>query len=174
MHALQRRLEGYWRMELLNAIFLPAAALFVLAELGQAIGPLCGACLVPMAALLIAGGCYWRAKARQLSRARSNIDSTLLWLDRLERPLLVGCLAATMLCVADLAGWRLSVSAGDRWMAVVATALANLEYINHYHRQLQHFDHGPDFQRLLNGRGFRKSQMRGDLERFRNSSHARH
>lgn len=165
MHKLQQRLEGYWRLELFNAVLLPVVAILVLAVNDQTIGPLGISCLVPMSALLIAGGCYWRAKVRQISRDRSNIDSTLYWLDRVRLPLLASLIAVSFLCVADLLFLRFSVSTGDRWVAILATTLAILEYINYYHRQLQHFDHVPDFLRLLSGRGFRKSQLRADLER---------
>jgi hypothetical protein len=173
MHKLQLRLESYWRLELFNAVLLPAIAIYALAVTGQAIGLLGISCLIPTSALLIAGGCYWRAKARQLRRVRSNLDSTLYWLDRLQYPLLVSCITVSLLCVADLSLLRFSVSTGDRVVAIVATTLGILEYINYYQRQLQHFDHAPDFLRLLNGKGFRKSQLRADLERFRKQTRSR-
>jgi hypothetical protein len=171
MHKLQLRLESYWRMELFNAVLVPFIAIEVLVVTGQAIGLLCISCLVPTVALLIAGGCYWRLKARQLRRVRSSLYSTFYWLDRIQRPLLVSCIAVSLLCIVDLSILRLSVSTGDRLVAIVSTILAILEYINYYHRQLQHFDHAPDFRRLFSGRGFRKSQMRADLERFRHQTH---
>ncbi|MEN9392769.1 MAG: hypothetical protein RLZZ104_1112, partial [Pseudomonadota bacterium] len=64
-------------------------------------------------------------------------------------------------------GWLVpSWSAGlaDRNIATGCAVLAVLEYINYYHRQLQHFDNGEDFQRLLAGKGFRKSWMARDIE----------
>ncbi|MFO0816315.1 MAG: hypothetical protein U1A77_00150 [Pirellulales bacterium] len=164
MNKLQQRLEGYWRLELFNAVLLPVVAILVPTVNGQSIGPIGISCLVPMSGLLIVGGCYWRAKFRQI-KDRSNIDSTLYWLDRVRLPLLASLIVASLLCVADLFFHRFSVSTGDRWVAILATALAILEYINYYHRQLQHFDHAPDFLRLLRGRGFRKSQLRADLDR---------
>jgi len=42
-----------------------------------------------------------------------------------------------------------------------------LEHVNYYHRQLQHFDHWPDFKRLITGRGFRRSQLSVDLDDWR-------
>lgn len=60
----------------------------------------------------------------------------------------------------------LSNGLADRIVASVAATLAALEYVNYYRRQLQHFDHAADFRRLKEGRGFRKSQLRSDLERF--------
>ncbi|MFN9877812.1 MAG: hypothetical protein ACK557_04995, partial [Planctomycetota bacterium] len=45
--------------------------------------------------------------------------------------------------------------------------LAVLEYINHYHFQLQHFDHAPDWQRLVSGRGFRRSHLAREIDRWK-------
>ncbi|NRD89867.1 hypothetical protein C8024_11005 [Sphingopyxis sp. BSNA05] len=59
---------------------------------------------------------------------------------------------------------HLSSGLGDRITASVASALAVAEYINYYHRQLQHFDNMADFKQLLSGKGFRRSQMAVDLD----------
>jgi hypothetical protein len=70
-------------------------------------------------------------------------------------------------CATALAGWFFpawSVGPADRYVAMGCAVLAALEYINYYHRQLQHFDNREDFQRLLSGKGFRKSWMARDLE----------
>ena len=53
----------------------------------------------------------------------------------------------------------------ERWVVTVAALLAVLEYVNYYHRQLQHFDNASDWRRLLAGRGFRPSQLSRDLVR---------
>jgi len=82
-------------------------------------------------------------------------------------------LAITALAfVLAVAGWftDLAVSTGERWVMAVSAVLAGLEYINYHHRQLQHFDHWPDFQRLITGRGFQPSQMARDLGRFQAQS----
>jgi len=52
--------------------------------------------------------------------------------------------------------------------ATFAAVMAVLEYINYYHRQIQHFDHMSDFKRLIKGRGFRPAQMNQDLKSWRN------
>ena len=87
------------------------------------------------------------------------------------RPLERNLLALSMgTWVAALTSWvfpPLSTSFGDRLAATICSTLAVLEYINYYHRQLQHFDHAADFKRLLTGKGFRKSQMAIDLCRYR-------
>jgi hypothetical protein len=48
----------------------------------------------------------------------------------------------------------------------VLLLLAVLEYINYYHVQLQHFDHAPDWKRLISGRGFRRSHLAREIERW--------
>jgi hypothetical protein len=52
----------------------------------------------------------------------------------------------------------------DRIAATACAVLAALEYVNYYHRQLQHFDNWADFKRLIAGKGFRKSWMARDLD----------
>jgi hypothetical protein len=81
-----------------------------------------------------------------------------------RRPALALTLAG---CATALAGWLLpgwAVGAADRYAATGCAILAALEYVNYYHRQLQHFDNREDFRRLLAGKGFRKSWLARDLE----------
>jgi hypothetical protein len=49
----------------------------------------------------------------------------------------------------------------------VLLLLAVLEYVNYYHVQLQHFDHAPDWQRLVSGRGFRRSHLAREIDRWK-------
>lgn len=85
----------------------------------------------------------------------------------------MGALFAMAVCYLKrvcLASWmtgEFALSLGDRITASIAASLAMLEYVNYYHRQLQHFDHAADWKRLLEGRGFRASQMATDLQRLR-------
>jgi hypothetical protein len=71
--------------------------------------------------------------------------------------------------LAAIAGWLLpgiAVSLADTICASVAASVAILEYVNYYHRQLQHFDNVADFKRLITGKGFRPSQMARDLRMY--------
>lgn len=120
--------------------------------------------IVPMCALLVAGATYLRAKYQQLNRGLP-IDHALLGLAAAQIPLLAGVLIAlaTMAWV-----WLYPIRVGtlaERWTVTVAALMAALEYVNYYHRQLQHFDNANDWKRLLRGKGFRKSPLRRDLER---------
>ena len=131
----------------------------------QAIGLNLALACVPMCGLLILGGLYWRAKLHQLDGKRDTLNQVLGQAVRWRMPLLATSLAAIVLAIM---AWTsgLSASTGERWAVTIAAILAALEYVNYYHRQLQHFDHWPDFQRLVSGRGFQPSQMATDLKRF--------
>lgn len=155
----------YWQLELLNAVLLPIGAVL----LSFSYGPLGIASLIAIGAmvgLLIAGGVYWRAKLHALSRKQPP-DRTIAALARAQAPLLLLTLATVAAAVASLALPSARASSYDAIIASTAATLAVLEYVNYYHVQLQHFDHWADFQRLLTGRGFRRSKLREDIEHLR-------
>lgn len=158
------RLEPYWKMEAANAVMIPLAV--VLLSKGQ----LSWVSLVPMAAmvlLLAIGALYWRAKVRQLKGQTKGWTSLLRGLARLQLPALILTVAG---CIAALAGWiraDLALGMADRVAATVCAVLAALEYVNYYHRQLQHFDNKADFKRMLAGKGFRPSWLARDLAELR-------
>ena len=161
---LSRRLAMYWRVELLNVVLVPGLALCVSAAVDQPLGWLSLACLVPTMLLLAIGGLYWRGKAHEIARHAASLDHALVWAGRLRPAALALVVLAAVLCAVDLLVARLSVSFTDRAVALGATALAVLEYVNYYSTQLQHFDHWADFSRLIRGRGFRTAHMRADLD----------
>ena len=160
------RLEPYWKMEAGNAALIPIAILLVSkAQIGWV-------SLVPMAAmvlLLVIGAMYWHGKVRMVRGEIGTWPNLMRRLDLLRAPALLLSLAGSLVA---LAGWvkpELSVGLADRLAATGCAVLAVLEYINYYHRQLQHFDNRADFQRLLTGRGFRPSWMARDLAEWRRS-----
>ena len=89
------------------------------------------------------------------------------FISKAQIPLLLLSLIAIAIAILLWVKPNLSASRGDQWTATVAAILAGLEYINYYHRQLQHFDHWPDFKRLVTGKGFRRAQMAVDLGRWK-------
>ena len=151
------RLEPYWKMEAGNAIILPLLIAYMSG------GQLSWISLVPMAAmalLLVIGALYWRGKVRQLKGGPQNWAGLLRTLARLQMPALG----------LTLAGWiasDLAIGKPDRLVATGCAILAVLEYVNYYHRQLQHFDNKADFRRMLAGKGFRRSWMARDLAALR-------
>jgi hypothetical protein len=158
--ALIKRLDPYWKMEAGNAIALPALMLFLS---GGAMGWVSALALMPMTLLLIIGAVYWWAKVRQLKDRRYDIGPMLTKIGALRLPVLILTVIGT---IAAIASWLIdgvAISTADKVCASVAAALAVLEYINYYHRQLQHFDNVADFKRLISGKGFRVSQMARDL-----------
>lgn len=164
---LKRRLNMYWQMEAINAVILIPAIIFVCYYYGTSIGPIGVLCGVPTVGLLVVGALYWRGKYQRLFGQKVTLESALRFADATQTPLLIGCVIGTILCIC---GWLfpgITISTGDRWAATFGAVMAVLEYINYYHRQLQHFDHWPDFVRLLTGQGFRPAQMAVDLEEWR-------
>lgn len=160
--ALEKRLEPYWKMEAGNVLLIPAITLF--ATLGEVSwATLLG--FVPVCFLLVIGAYYWRAKPRFL-QANEPLEPSVELIAKWQWPSLILTLIAVT--AAGIVWVRPELSAGlaDRIAATVMAALASLAYVNYYHRQVQHFDHAADFKRLLSGKGFRKSQLRRDMERF--------
>lgn len=157
---LLARLEPYWKMEAGNVLILPLAILLVSG------GALSWVSLVPIAAMmamLVIGAIYWRGKVRQIKGQVQDWVGLLRLIARLRLPVLALTVAG---CVAAFTGWimpDLARGTADRWSATVSAVLAVLEYVNYYHRQLQHFDNRADFKRMLAGKGFRPSWMARDL-----------
>lgn len=159
---LVKRLSGYWKMEAVNIVLLPIIILFLT---GGEVGPLAVLAAIPMMGLLAIGATYWRAKHAQLAHGRI-IDPTVRLLARWRIPALVATITAAVMVGAAFFVPSLATGTPDLWAAAFASLLAVLEYMNYYWRQLQHFDHLADFKRLVSGDGFRKSQLRQDLERL--------
>lgn len=161
---LLARLEPYWKMEAANVLFLPLVILLLTK------GQLSWIALVPMAAMsgmLVIGALYWRGKVRQLNGEAFDWRGLLRWIERLRIPALLLTVAGSS---SALAGWivsDLALGSADRIAATGCATLALLEYINYYHRQLQHFDNRADFKRMLAGKGFRRSWMARDLDDLR-------
>jgi hypothetical protein len=157
-------------MEAANVLFVPGFA-YWLGQPEQTVEIVAFA-LAAIAAggLLIVGALYWRAVDRQLRlRDRQTVKRALSFADRAQRPALIATGVAGVAFAGALAvqGWSSGVIA-----AGVLTLLAALEYVNYYHRQLQHFDNVSDFKRLVTGGGLRKSHMARDLAVFRGRSSA--
>lgn len=164
--AIRQRLGMYWKLEAVNVILIPGSIVYLGNVLGWALGPVTVVAFVPVCLLLAIGAQYWRAKLIQINSART-LPPTISLLARLQWPSLIVTLGAVCFALASWAIPELSASRSDRWVGSFAALLAVLEYVNYYHRQVQHFDHAPDFARLRHGRGFRRSQMAVDIRRWR-------
>ena len=156
-----RRLAWYWPMEAANVVLMPALMAWL--SNGQ-LGLPAVLAILPMSAMLVAGTAYLRGKYRQLT-AGAPLDRTLAWLAAAQLPLLAATLVALATMVWVWTDPAVTRGLAERWVVSAAAILAALEYVNYYHRQLQHFDNASDWQRLISGRGFRTSQLRRDLER---------
>ncbi|QDH34708.1 hypothetical protein [Porphyrobacter sp. YT40] len=162
-----RRLAWYWPMELANAVLVPAMVLLLVATSGGGVNWPTLVTLVPVIGLLVIGGLYWRAKLHEIRGDRRALGKVLTLADRAQWPMLA---MTALALVLGIAGWLIPIPGNDaanRWAALGASLLALAEYVNYYHRQLQHFDNGPDFRRLLAGEGFRPAKMAVDLAAWR-------
>ena len=121
--------------------------------------------ILAVAGFLVVGTLYWRGLDRRLrQRDDASMRRALAFADRAERPMLavtVAAIAATLVAAA------VHGASGSVIAAAVLTLLAALEYVNYYHRQLQHFDNRRDFARMLTGRGFQRSHMSRELRAYR-------
>ncbi len=158
--AVLARLAPYWKIEAANIVGLP----FVIVVLSR--GKIGWVTLVPMLAmvlLLAIGAVYWRMKVQQLRGEPHDTEPVLQRIASLRKP----TLALTLIgCVVAALGWfepTWTRGLSDRFAATGCAVLAALEYVNYYHRQLQHFDNLADFRRLLAGKGFRRSWLARDL-----------
>ena len=168
--ALIQRLDGYWKLEAANVVLVPFAIILSTHFLGGQLGWLTWLSFVPMSGLLALGAFYWKAKLDLLRADGTALVAVMRWADRLD---ILFAVTSALAFLAALASWfwpMLSVSLADRIGASIAATLAVLEYINYYHRQIQHFDHPADWSRLVSGKGFRRSQMSIDLARYRGRS----
>ena len=161
-----RRLTNYWKIEAGNAVLIPAIAVYFVLRSGSTITLALVLSGLACSFLLVIGTVVLRMMLR---KARGEPDATkgrialVAWM---RWPAIGLCVAAAVAlgaqCIAD------GVQLDARFVApAVLLLLAVLEYVNYYHFQLQHFDHAPDWQRLVSGRGFRRSHLAREIDRWR-------
>ena len=150
-------------MEAGNVVLLPAILIFL--SRGN-LGWVSAVCMVPMGLMLIIGAYYWRAKLKRLESRDYDFARAMGLIARLQWPVLGLTISACLLVAFAWARPGLFTSGWDQGAATFSAIMALLEYVNYYHRQLQHFDHTEDFQRLLRGNGLRPSQMAKDLKLY--------
>lgn len=163
---IERRLTSYWQMEAANVLFVPGFVVLLAISLEWRLGWVTVLALLPVCLLLAIGAQYWRAKLNQLA-SRAPFPQSIGLIAGLQIPSLIAVLAAVLATILSFLVEGIAASGAERWVASAMTLLAALEYVNYYHRQLQHFDHLPDLKRLFSGRGFRRSQMAIDIARWR-------
>ena len=156
---LIRRLDPYWKMEAANIAAVP----FICVVLTKArIGWVTLVPLFAVVVLLAIGAIYWRFKVRQLRGQQPDLE-VLRRIEQLRWPSLILTVLGGLTAMLGWAMPILTIGLADRIAATVCAVLAALEYVNYYHRQLQHFDNITDFRRMLAGKGFRPSWMARDL-----------
>ncbi len=160
-----RNFRSYAAMEALNIVLVPVTVLLLAPPSNWTEIFAMGLAIAACAGFLLVGAAYWAGLDHRLTRSnRSSLTRALALAHRLEIPLLLITGAALpMLAFAIYdGGWTWPLIG-----AAMLTLLAALEYVNYYHRQLQHFDRSSDFKRLINGSGFRRSHMARNLAAYR-------
>lgn len=148
---LEKRLSSYWKMELGNVGIVPVVMIYFAFMAGSPVGWMSYVTLIPMCGLLLIGGLYWRGKHAQLRGDVQPLETVLKCAHFVQIPLLVLTAIACLLTVLSWGPYSLARGTGDRIVATIAAALAALEYVNYYHRQIQHFDHLAGFQTTFDG-----------------------
>lgn len=160
-----RRLRNYWKIEAMNVVLIPAAAAYIVLHFGGKITLPLVLCMCACSFLLVIGTVALRMMLRKAEGIGEAADHVVPLLARLRWPAVALCVAAAAACGYDWATGGLHLSP-DRVVSLLVLLLAVLEYINYYHVQIQHFDHAADWQRLLAGRGFRRSHLAREIERW--------
>jgi len=166
-----RRLEGYWKMEAGNVVFVPAVGAFLVLRFEDQLSWPVAVSMAACAAFLLIGAVAWRMELAALKGDRGFEAAALPWLARAQPP-------GAGLLIASVVGAVYEFGRDGRWTpsSIAASALAGLavlEYVNYFHVQLQHFDHPADFQRLLRGRGFREAHLARALRKRRETTAGR-
>jgi hypothetical protein len=162
--ALDRRLEGYWKMEGGCAMAFPPLALLLARPADRWEWAALGLALLACCALLVIGSLYWRAALLRLRRNSLPMRTALRLAEHAQAPLL----ALSLLSIIPPALlWMLRGPHPAVVAAMVFGALAVLEYVNYYHVQLQNFDHAPDFSRLIQTRRLRPAHLASEIADYR-------
>ena len=161
-----RRLNTYWKSEAGDALLIPALAVYLVLRSGGKVSTALVLSGLACSLLLVIGTVVLRMMLRRArGEARADADWIPL-LDRMRWPAIGLCVAAAIANGADWISGNAELSVQFVAPAVLLL-LAVLEYVNYYHVQLQHFDHAPDWQRLVSGRGFRRSHLAREIERWK-------
>ena len=143
--------------------FIPALAVYLVLKSGGRISAALVLSGLACSLLLLIGTIVLRMLLRKArGEANATADRIPLLL-RMRWPAIALCVAAA---VANGAEWLSgSLELFAQYLApAVLLLLAVLDYVNYYHVQLQHFNHATDWQRLISGRGFRRSHRTRKIE----------
>ncbi|MFN7893674.1 MAG: hypothetical protein ACK5OC_25530 [Pirellula sp.] len=159
-----QRLTSYWKIDAGHVVLIPALADYSVLKLEGTISNALVFSGVACSFLLVIGTIGLRmmlGKARGEANATASPLPLLIWM---RWPAIGLCLAAATAIVGEWVDGSSEFSS-QYVVPVLLFSLAILEYVNYYRVQLQHFDHAPDWQRLISGRGFRRSHLAREIDR---------
>ena len=167
---LLKRLKPYWMMEGANVVFVPFIAWLLITVVAEGqITIAVSAAMLATSFLLVVGTFAWKMVVDGLEGIPKSEVQWTPWLDLARWPALILTLLALIATVAEAFSTLPRFSASLIGASLLCL-LAILEFVNYYHVQLQHFDHAEDFQRLLSGKGFRRSHLSKSIRAYRQRS----
>ena len=157
-----RRLETYWKLEAVNVLLLPVLGWYLIVRAGGVISAPVLLAMSATAWVLVVGAATWKMEVLKLHGRNAQAQKLLNILARCRTPsaILVGT-STVGACFEWLQNGFSPAAIG----AITFAVMAALEYVNYYVVQLQHFDHGSDFKRLLAGQGFREAHLAKAIRR---------
>ncbi len=161
---LTKRMDAYWRMERTCALIFPPIAFAAFRPEGWLPTAILALALAACCTTLWIGAQYWRAVWEALRHDRSRMPRALQLADRWQRRCLLLTIASAVASFLGIVGGGWS---GASIAAFGLSVLAVLEYVNYYHVQLQHFDHGPTWRRFVHNRRFPRAHLARALAAYR-------
>jgi hypothetical protein len=165
---LRNRLRRYWKMEAANVVLVPTIGIAAVKRAGDTIDLPMVIAACAASSLLLVGTFALRAHYRMSLADGRSMATFAPVASRLQTPMAFFA-AAAVLC-AGYAVFRIEGFSPSAIATCVFALLAALEYVNYFVVQLQHFDHGPDFRRMIAGKGFRPSHLARTIKRYRAST----
>jgi hypothetical protein len=162
---VQNRLRNYWKMEAANAFVVPATGAILVVTSDDNIDLPMFIAGLATTSLLVIGTFALRAHFKMSEGDSAPMAKFVPTASKLQKPMAL--LSALAVFSAGFSLWHDAGFSPSAIATCVFALLAVLEYINYFVVQLQHFDHGPDFRRLMSGKGFRPSHLARAIARHR-------
>jgi Na+/H+-translocating membrane pyrophosphatase len=154
-----------------SAIALPAAGMLLVANADDTTGPFAFLAMASASVILAIGCACWRTALAHVEGDTLLAHKIMAVLKHSRTPAQIAAIAGSLGGLGELALDKAFTASAIA--AIVFGGLAVLEYVNYYIVQLQHFDHWPDFKRLISGRGFRKPYLAKAIVRTQKARLAR-
>jgi hypothetical protein len=161
------RFRTYWKIEAFNIVLIPGlTARLVFFQFKQELNLALILNMIAVSWLLAIGTIALRMMYLNAVGDRSFERNWIGSIYYCKLPSLILVLSAVAATIWESSHTLPAIT--PRWgSCVVLSILAAAEYINYFHFQVQHFDNLADFERLLAGKGFRRSHLARAIARWK-------